>query len=123
LATELGGCEALEGADDAVRSGHEFGEGDDLVLVMTRALVELSTAGAHSPASADPYQGVHVTTSIGERPTISAAIIVRDGRLLLVQRRVKEGSLSWRFPAGEVEPGETVEDAVVRERVRKSVSP
>ena len=61
-----------------------------------------------------------MTTSIGERPTISAAIIVRDGRLLLVQRRVKEDSLSWQFPAGEVEPGETVEDAVVRERVRKS---
>ena len=56
-----------------------------------------------------------MTTSIGERSTISAAIIVRDGRLLLVQRRVKEGSLSWQFPAGEVEPGETVEDAAVRE--------
>ena len=54
-------------------------------------------------------------TSTNERPRISAAIIVKDGKLLLVQRRVKEGSLSWQFPAGEVEPGETVEDAAVRE--------
>jgi mutator protein MutT len=49
------------------------------------------------------------------RPTISAAIIVEEGRLLLVRRRVSEGKLSWQFPAGEVEPGETDEEAAVRE--------
>lgn len=50
-----------------------------------------------------------------DQPTISAAIIVEDGKLLLVQRRVKEGELSWQFPAGAVEPGESLEDAAVRE--------
>ncbi|WP_134662013.1 MULTISPECIES: NUDIX hydrolase [unclassified Amycolatopsis] len=50
-----------------------------------------------------------------EKKSISAAIIVRDGRVLLVRRRVKEGSLSWQFPAGEVEEGESASDAAVRE--------
>jgi 8-oxo-dGTP diphosphatase len=50
-----------------------------------------------------------------DRPGIAAAIIVSEGRVLLVRRRVKEGQLSWQFPAGEVEPGEAEEDAAVRE--------
>lgn len=33
----------------------------------------------------------------------------------LVRRRVPEGTLSWQFPAGELEPGESAEDAAVRE--------
>jgi 8-oxo-dGTP diphosphatase len=50
-----------------------------------------------------------------DRPPIAAAVIVDDGRVLMVRRRVKEGQLSWQFPAGEVEPGESGEDAAVRE--------
>jgi 8-oxo-dGTP diphosphatase len=50
-----------------------------------------------------------------ERPAISAAIIADDGKVLMVRRRVKEGELSWQFPAGQVEPGETPEQAAVRE--------
>ncbi|MCK7623741.1 NUDIX hydrolase [Streptomyces sp. RS10V-4] len=50
-----------------------------------------------------------------ERPGIAAAIIVQEGRVLMVRRRISEGKLSWQFPAGEVEPGETREDAAVRE--------
>ena len=49
-----------------------------------------------------------------EKP-ISAAVIVNDGRVLLVRRRVKEGSLSWQFPAGEIEEGESANVAAVRE--------
>ncbi|TQM80670.1 8-oxo-dGTP diphosphatase [Saccharothrix saharensis] len=33
----------------------------------------------------------------------------------MVRRRVSEGSLSWQFPAGEVEPGETPLEAAARE--------
>ena len=36
---------------------------------------------------------------------IAAAVIVDDGRVLMVRRRVAEGDLSWQFPAGQVEPG------------------
>jgi 8-oxo-dGTP diphosphatase len=50
-----------------------------------------------------------------ERPPIAAAIIVHGGRVLMVRRRVAEGQLSWQFPAGEVEPGESAEDTAVRE--------
>ncbi|MFE2938675.1 NUDIX hydrolase [Streptomyces sp. NPDC059255] len=50
-----------------------------------------------------------------ERPGIAAAIVVHEGRVLMVRRRVSEGQLSWQFPAGEVEPGETRENAAVRE--------
>ena len=46
---------------------------------------------------------------------IAAAIIVNNGEVLLVRRRVEEGELSWQFPAGKVEPGESGDDAAVRE--------
>lgn len=52
---------------------------------------------------------------LSDKPAISAAVIIQDGRLLLVRRRVAEGSLSWQFPAGAMEPGESAEDAAVRE--------
>src|SRR4051812_992249 len=35
---------------------------------------------------------------MNDRPPIAAAIIVDDGRVLLVRRRVEEGLLSWQFP-------------------------
>lgn len=41
--------------------------------------------------------------------------MVHEGRVLLVRRRVAEGQLSWQFPAGKVEPGESCEEAAVRE--------
>jgi 8-oxo-dGTP diphosphatase len=50
-----------------------------------------------------------------DRPTIAAAVVVLEASVLMAMRRVSEGALSWQFPAGEVEPGETVEEAAVRE--------
>jgi 8-oxo-dGTP diphosphatase len=55
-----------------------------------------------------------------QKPAIAAAIIVQDGKLLLVQRRVSEGALSWQFPAGAVEAGETFEEAAVRETAEEA---
>ncbi|WP_299533038.1 NUDIX hydrolase [uncultured Streptomyces sp.] len=46
---------------------------------------------------------------------VAAAVVVHDGRVLLVRRRVAEGRLSWQFPSGKAEPGETVAEAAVRE--------
>ncbi|GHG14818.1 NUDIX hydrolase [Streptomyces hydrogenans] len=50
----------------------------------------------------------------GQRP-VATAIVVHEGRVLMVRRRISEGELSWQFPAGKVEPGESREDAAVRE--------
>ncbi|MEV4447268.1 NUDIX hydrolase [Streptomyces mirabilis] len=50
-----------------------------------------------------------------ESAPIAAAIIASEGRVLMVRRRVKEGKLSWQFPAGEVEKGERGDEAAVRE--------
>ena len=46
---------------------------------------------------------------------IAAAVIVRDGTVLLIRRRQKEGTLLWALPSGGVEPGETAEQAAERE--------
>ncbi|MBB5866817.1 8-oxo-dGTP diphosphatase [Allocatelliglobosispora scoriae] len=54
------------------------------------------------------------------RPAIAAAVIVHDGRVLMVRRRVTEGSLSWQFPAGQVEDGESDEQAAVRETAEET---
>jgi 8-oxo-dGTP diphosphatase len=56
-----------------------------------------------------------MTETTTEKPGISAAIIVSDGRVLMVRRRVSEGELMWQFPAGAIEPGEAAVDAAVRE--------
>lgn len=50
-----------------------------------------------------------------ERPAVAAAVIVDDGQVLLIRRAVSEGELLWQFPAGVVEPGESGEEAAVRE--------
>ena len=54
------------------------------------------------------------------KPPIAAAVIVQGGRVLLVRRRVAEGSLSWQLPAGAVEPGEDPQDAAVRETAEET---
>lgn len=50
-----------------------------------------------------------------EKPPVAVAIIVRDGRTLVVRRRFSEGELRWTFVSGELEPGESAEQAAVRE--------
>ena len=84
-----------------------LGPGDSITssagLTVTRASGDVETFPAGS------------TLTVADRPAIAAAVIVADGRVLLVRRRVSEGRLSWQFPAGKVEPGETDEEAAARE--------
>jgi 8-oxo-dGTP diphosphatase len=48
--------------------------------------------------------------------TVVAAVIERDGRILIAQRkRSGQHPLKWEFPGGKVEPNEAPEAAVVRE--------
>lgn len=57
---------------------------------------------------------------------IAAAVIVRDGKVLLIRRRLREGTLLWALPSGGVEAGETPADAARRESLEEvglSVTP
>jgi 8-oxo-dGTP diphosphatase len=48
--------------------------------------------------------------------TVVAAVIDRDGRVLIAQRKSSgQHPLKWEFPGGKVEPGETPEAATIRE--------
>jgi 8-oxo-dGTP diphosphatase len=52
------------------------------------------------------------------RPVIkvAAALIVRDGKILVGQRKKADShALKWEFPGGKVERGETPKDALARE--------
>ena len=46
---------------------------------------------------------------------VVAAIIHQDGRILATQRGYGEYRGLWEFPGGKMEPGETEEQAIVRE--------
>ena len=47
---------------------------------------------------------------------VSAAVIERDGKILVGQRRRNDShALRWEFPGGKIERGETPSQALVRE--------
>lgn len=48
--------------------------------------------------------------------TVTAAILLREGRVLLTQRRKNDSMAGyWEFPGGGVEPDETPDQGIVRE--------
>src|SRR5580692_9549580 len=50
-----------------------------------------------------------------ELPVV-AALILRDSRILVCQRRRDDShALQWEFPGGKVEPGEIPQEALARE--------
>lgn len=48
-------------------------------------------------------------------PRVAVGLVVRDGRVLMTRRKKRESTLRWNLPGGSIEPGETAEEAVVRE--------
>lgn len=52
----------------------------------------------------------------GHKRRVTAAVIEKDGRILIAQRR-KGRTLGgrWEFPGGKIEPGETAEACLKRE--------
>ncbi|MBI2182631.1 MAG: (deoxy)nucleoside triphosphate pyrophosphohydrolase [Deltaproteobacteria bacterium] len=57
-----------------------------------------------------------MSDAIAKHVEVVAALIVREGRLLVCQRHESsEFPLKWEFPGGKVEPGERCEDALTRE--------
>jgi 8-oxo-dGTP diphosphatase len=48
------------------------------------------------------------------------AVVVRDGRLLVVRRGRPPAAGLWAVPGGRLEPGEAIAEAVVRELVEET---
>ena len=68
------------------------------------------------------YNGRTVTSESeqGMKTVEVAAAIIQDGeKILSCQRSYGEFKDGWEFPGGKLEPGETAEDAVVREIVEE----
>ncbi|MCK8614319.1 NUDIX hydrolase [Gordonia sp. C13] len=51
---------------------------------------------------------------------VGAVLTDDDGRVLLIQRRNPPQAGKWTVPGGKVEPGESIEAAVVREMVEET---
>ena len=47
--------------------------------------------------------------------TVRVAIIIENGKVFATQRGYGEFKDGWEFPGGKIEPGETPEEAIVRE--------
>lgn len=45
----------------------------------------------------------------------AGGVLLEDGRVLLIQMRNLKGEEVWTFPKGHLDPGETAEQAAVRE--------
>ncbi len=58
-------------------------------------------------------------TNIWKPAVVVAAVIERDGRFLLVEENTPEG-LRYNQPAGHLDPGETLVQAVVRETLEET---
>ena len=46
---------------------------------------------------------------------VAAAVIIRDGKVLLASRPENKPPPGWEFPGGKLENGESVADAAIRE--------
>lgn len=53
-------------------------------------------------------------------PCVGAIVVDDDGRLLLVRRANAPARGLWSVPGGRVEPGESHEDAVLRELIEET---
>lgn len=57
-----------------------------------------------------------MTREYPDRPIVgAAAVVIEDDRVVLVRRGRPPAYGEWSLPGGAVEPGETLEEAVVRE--------
>lgn len=53
--------------------------------------------------------------SLGGVKMLAQGVVISDGKVLLVKQKVKRGDIVWNYPGGGVKPGETFEQACIRE--------
>jgi 8-oxo-dGTP diphosphatase len=93
----------------------------DVVENLTVSWVDRQNLGRYVPLAQifppvlDALEITVPDPTAADRPAVVAAVIVVHDRVLLVRRRISEGGLFWQFPGGEAEPGESPEQAAVRE--------
>jgi 8-oxo-dGTP diphosphatase len=66
-------------------------------------------------ASVDGVAGPAAAGSVVRVPCVGAVIRDEAGRLLMILRGHDPGCGLWSIPGGRIEPGETAEEAVIRE--------
>lgn len=59
-------------------------------------------------------------TDTTDQPALSMAVVVADGKLLMIRRSEREGDLLWALPGGAIEAGESPEEAAVRETLEET---
>lgn len=78
---------------------------DDLAQFLLR-LAPTGTTGGTAFSPSEPHSSGIVRTAIG--------VIIHDDKVVLVQRRQREGELDWQFPAGFVNPYHDARDQLCR---------
>ncbi|WHU48125.1 carboxyl transferase domain-containing protein [Gordonia sp. L191] len=119
LAVELAGV----GVFDRIVAVNEVGDGDagDVLAAAATRIREVIADELHALSVPDPAARTRVPaapSSPGSATRIPAVgAVVRDaaGRFLLVKRGHEPQAGMWTVPGGKVEPGETLEQAVIRE--------
>lgn len=59
-------------------------------------------------------KGIHMSSE-KEPLKVALGIVFKEGKVLIIERAKQEGSLTWAFPGGKIDPGEESSHAVIRE--------
>ena len=99
------------------RGAEKYFEEDGLTSLQT---IDVKDDRSTSPQSTDALENMPTLSSsdvVEDKPTIRVvAAVIRDGdRIYATQRGYGEYKDGWEFPGGKIEPGETPEEALVRE--------
>ena len=99
------------------RGAERYFEEDGLTSLQT---IDVKDDRSTSPQSTDALENMPTLSSsdvVEDKPTIRVvAAVIRDGdRIYATQRGYGEYKDGWEFPGGKIEPGETPEEALVRE--------
>ena len=85
------------------------------------ALTEAALDGAQPAASAPPAPPEKSPRTYPSRPIVGVgAVIIDDGRVVLIKRRYEPLAGQWSLPGGTLEVGETLEAGVAREMLEET---